>query len=606
MRTFPIPNFRATETKSDASNQDRTVLRRAEGVVAVALGALSPGPNWQTMWGLDDLGDQVETALAGADDTKAHFVLLARGNHRALVVWSLSAHRALGFFHVAGDPADADFDSSSGVSITATNSATYRDKHATARWYVSTLGSRLVLGNGTDANLTWSGGALALFTVPTATNVNDPYRETFPPCKQWVIGPDRFVYAAGNATNPMRVYVARPPTTSYDDVVGIQSVDTSKIDILLSGATAIRALSVWQAYVSVHLDNNKVVNLYSPDQDTQGQRARQGASAANGSALNPDCAGDPIGHGPYYLGGDGELYKDDATRAGPYNKLVARDVDLATAEASSDWNDAMAMPVDATYATLLFDRRTALAWMFVRTSVPAGRAGLWCYAGRGDSVSGPFRYPDAVVASLARGFSDRTVAFVVTAAGELLYSVLSDVAALEAKDIDPPGTSLGVAYEESATPPMADAGVPYVGMNAAGTAFAMVLDGTRIELASPWADEWTETSALTLTRYFNNAHLGIVELGYIDLGISDRLKQFLATILEWSPRARACVGVFIETERGKRSGKWYGSVFSRETITIPHGISGERVRIRMLILWFNDARAELRKASVGYEVVGMR
>jgi hypothetical protein len=599
MKTFPIPNFRPVETKSDASNQDRTVLRRAEGVVAVSLGALSPGPRWRTMWGMSDLGTQIATALSGANVAKAHFVIVARGNHRLLVVWSLALSEALGVFHVVGDAADPDFASATNVTITATNSAVFRDKDPSAPWYMSALGSRLILGNGIDANLTWMSGALALFEAPTATNVNDPYRVTFPPCTQWVIGPNRFVYAAGNASAPLRIYEARPPTTSYDDVVGIQSADTSKIDVLLSGATAIRAISVWQSYVSVHLNNNKVVNLYSPGQDNQGQRARQGASAANGSALNPGCVGDPVEHGPYYFGGDGELYKDEATRAGPYNKHVDRDVDLATAEASSDWNSAMAMPVAARYATLLFDARSNIAWIFTRTSVPSSKAGLWCYAGRADAVTGPFRYPDAVAATLARGFTDRTVGLVVTSAGALLYSQLSDVASLKAVDIDPPGTALGAGYAELTSAPTPDAGVPYVAMNAAGTAFAQVLGATRIELASAWANDWTETTALTLTRFFNNAHLGIVEFGYLDLGTADRIKQFLATILEWSPRARAAVGVFIETERGVRSGKWYGSTFSRETITIPHGISGERVRIRLLIMWFNDQRAELRKLSVG-------
>lgn len=604
MRPFPIPNFRPTETKSDASNQDRTVLRRAEGVVAVSLGALSPGPYWREMWGYDDLGAQITTALAGADNAKTHFVIVARGNHKLLVAWSLSRAEALGVFHVGTDSV-TDFASSSGVSITATNSAVFRDKNGSAPWYMSQLGSRLVFGNGVDGNLTWNAGALALYTAPAPSNVNDPYRETVPPFTQAVIGPDRHVYFAGNAALPLRVYIARPPTNSYADVEGIQSVDTSFVDVLLGGGTAIRALSRWQSYISAHLDNNKVVNLFAADQDNQGQRARQDASAANGSAPNPNCVGDPLGFGPYFFASDGELYKDEATRTGPYNKHAARDVELATAEASSDWNAAMVKPADSRYSALLFDSRTNLTWIFTRTSIPSDRNALWCYAGRGDSVTGPFRYPNAAAVTLARGFSDRTVAFAITGAGELLFAVLSDVQALEAWETDAPGTALGSGYAEVALAPTPTTGVPYVAMNAAGTAFAQVVAGKRIELASAWA-EWTETTALTLTRFFNNAHLGIIELGYIDAGISDRLKQWLGVIPEFSPMARACIGIFTESENGNRSGRWWGSAFTRQKFMVPQCLQGERVRVRMLVLWFNDQRAELRGVTLGLEPTGMR
>lgn len=607
MKTFPIPNFRATETKRDATDQDRTVLRRADGVVGVPLGALSGGPEWKVLWGLEDLGDQIETALTGANAAKTHFVTVAHGSHKWLVAWSLSLSEALGVFDVFANGSDLDLDATSAVTIAAPTGSPWRDCDGAAPWFLSMLGSKVFFGNGVDANLTWNvaGNTLALFSAPTPADMHDPGRETVPPCTCAAIGPSKHTYFAGNAAAPLVLYVARPPDSEFKDVEGLWAVDTSKVTLLLGDWTEIRGLSVWQNYVTVHTDKSPV-NLFAADGDSTGQRARQAPSPSNASAPNPNCACDHRGHPPFYFGTDGEIYKDESTRTGPHFKHVQRDTEIVTAEAFGDWNRAMVKPVDERYSAQVFDPQTRINWVFSRTLVPSDRTALWAYLDQGDQVSGPFRYPNASTVGLFRGFTGKTIAVVITAAGEMLYANLTDVSPLEADEIDPPGTALGSAYEEAGGAPTPDPGVPYVGLNAAGTGFAQVVAGKRIELATPWA-EWTETSALTLTRFFNNAHLGIVETGYVDLGMGDDvLKDFLGTFVYPSPRARFCIGVFVESENGIRSGRWFGSVFDREHALVPHYLRGTRVRIRLLVLWFNDQRAELRSLSAGYAVQGKR
>lgn len=607
MEHFQIPNFRPTETKTDASDADRTVLRRAEGVVAVPLGTLSGGPTWKPLWGLSTLGTQIAAALSGANASNAHFVTVTRGDHTLLVCWSLARSEPLGIFHVAGSESDTSFDSTSGVSITAPSSAPYRDHSGQLPWFMSTLGSRIVLGNGTGANLTFSGGTLSAWTPDAPSTIYEPGREAFPPCTSFVVGPGRHVFATGNVTYPLRVWIGRPANDTETEVTGVYDDETSKIDILLSGATRATALSVWQSYVTVHTDKG-AVNLFTVDENvSSGTRVRQAASPVNSAAPNPRCAYDPNGHGPFYLGADGEIYSDQSTRTGPYGKKLPRDLDIATAEAAGDWNQAMVTPVDTRYSATLFDRQQKCLWVFTRTIVPSDRTAVWCYAERADAPSGPFRYPNAVAVGAFRTFGTRTVAIVVTGAGELLYADLSLVTAVEAWEVDAPGTALGAAYDyTTGSAPTPSAGIPYVGINAAGTGFAQVVAGKRIELATPWS-EWAETSSLTLTRYLNNAHLGIVELGYLDLGRGDLLKHWLEVQATFRPQSRAWIGVFCETERGVRSGKWYPrAVFTREHAKVAINLVGPRVRVRLLVLWFNDQRGELRELSVGYNAVGDR
>lgn len=602
MDFFPITNFRPVETKSDPTDTDRSVLRRAEGVAVSALGSIGPGPCWLPLWGITDLAAQAATLLSAADPTKTHFLRVARGAHVVLVSWSIARGEPTGVFHVEGSAGDFAFDSTSGLSITAPSGSAYRDKDGQAPWYLSVLSSRVVLGNGIDANLTWEGGALVPYAPAAPTTIYQPAREAFPPCTAFCIGPGRNVFATGNAAAPLRVWLGRAASDTFTEIVGVYDDETSKVDVLYSGGTKTTGLSVWQNYVTVHTDH-KPVNFYTVDEDVStGIRVRQAPSPANSSAPCPACAGDHLGAGPFYFGADGEVYTDQATRTGPYNKTVARDQDIATAEGANDWNAAMVKPIDSRYSGLVYDRETRLLWLFSRTSVPADRGALWAYNDRADGVSGPFRYPNAAAIGVFRTLKGRTVAIVATSS-ELLYANLSAVVPPEAWLQDAPGTALGAAFAEAALAPTPSAGVPYVGINAAGTGFAQVVAGKRIELATPWS-EWTETSALTLTRYLNNAHLGIVELGYLDFGNGDLFKQYLEARVKLQPTSRCYLGVFLESQNRVRSGRWYGSAYPREEIKVPANLLGQRVRVRLLVLFFNSQPAQLRGLSLGYVAVG--
>src|SRR5688572_10806549 len=100
MEIHPIRGFRPFETKTENSDQDRTVLRLLDGLLALPIGALSSGPEWKSLWGMTDLPTLAAAALVSANMTKAHFITVRRGNNVFIVVWSLSLSKPLGCFYV--------------------------------------------------------------------------------------------------------------------------------------------------------------------------------------------------------------------------------------------------------------------------------------------------------------------------------------------------------------------------------------------------------------------------------------------------------------------------------------------------------------------------
>jgi len=606
MRFFPIPQFRPLETKDDASQQDRTVLRRADSVVAVPNGALGNGPCWRPLWGLVAVDAAIETALAGASATQAHFVSISRGAHTLLLVWSRLEEAALGIFDASGDGTDAQLDAASGVVVSAPADPLWRGKDGSAPWYLSLVDGEVWLGNGIDANLRWNGSWLETLGASVAPGgIYERSRHAIPPCTCFAVATTRQLLCGGNAQTPKRVWIVQQPVASEAIVRGLTNPDTDFVDLTLTSATRITGMSSWQNYVTIHTDKHPV-NIFGIDlEGATGWKAQQQPSPANASAPNPACAADPRGSGPFYLGADGEIYKDEATRTGPYNKRVQMDVEIATAECSGEWNAAMVRPLSPAFSSMIFDTRTRLLWVATRLQVPLGTSGWWCYNDRNDSASGPFRYPDARRMGALRGYLTRTIALAMTSQGDLLYADLTAVAPEDPWETDPAGTPLGAAYAEQSSEPEASPSLSVVGMSADGKGYALLLSGGRIEMATPW-EQWAETALLDLTRFFGNATLGIVETSYLDLGSGDVVKQFLEVRLKWRPQCRAHVGVFAESEHEHRSGKWYGSVYGREDVRMPISLLGQRIRVRLILVTFNEERAELREASIGYVPVGDR
>jgi len=354
---------------------------------------------WKVLWGQDNLISAAATLLSAANQDNAHILKLQKGDRTFLIVWSIPLERALGFFEVVAAPTESDLDGISDVSLTAPSDAPWRDVDATALWFASLIGNRWFLGNGVNQNLVWSAGTLEVLGPGSLTS--DPYnlsRERIPPCTCFRMHVIRSVFATGNTTHPLRVWITSKPNATYPIFDGVQSLDTSWIDIHASkAATKTVALSVYQQYVTVHTDRGPV-NVYGVDNTADGWKCEQAPSPANASAINPSCVGDTEGDASFYLGRDLEVYMDQAVRVGPYEKKSGRAQEIATEQGADVWNREMQRNL-ATYGYhTLYDRNTRLFWVFAR-SIYAGRSMLWLLNERTRTCSGPIHYPDAVVST---------------------------------------------------------------------------------------------------------------------------------------------------------------------------------------------------------------
>lgn len=601
-----IRNFRPTEDREEATDQDRSVLRIAEGFMPYPQGALCSGPEWKTLWGLSDLTTDIETALSGADTDLAHFVTLAKNGHTALVCWSLDAHRALGWFWVSGGT-NADLDSTGSVTISAPATAAYRDKDPSAKWYAAPAAGRILLGNGTDDNLVWEDSALAIFGPDGQPgDVNKRARERIPPCFAFRQHVNRSIFAAGNVTNPLRVWITDAPNKGEPWLNGVYSLATSFIDIHpQDGATRITGLSVFQQYVTVHTDK-KPVNLYGVDNTSNGWKCEESASAANASAINPSCFGDNLeGDAAFYLGADLEVYYDQAIRSGPYEKRSARAQDIATEQGAGTWNSQALFPLQAAghYHTI-YDRDNRLFWMFTHNAVDY-RPSLWVYNERTRSVAGPWRYPAAILSAVVGSLGSSTVT-IITDDGECLYARLDGIGETKPEDMEAKGTALGAAFDPAGSEPTPNVAVPYVAQTADYLKTVEVMGLNAVALESPLAPITPVVSLLsyTLTRYFNNAYLARFETPWLDIGDQKIFKNFHEVELTIDRDARAEFGIFTENENGVRSGKWYGQVHGKGKIRVPLNLFGRRIRVRIVAILFNSGRCLIRDALVGYSVGG--
>lgn len=600
-----IKSFRGVETKEESSDQDRTVARDCTGLIPVPQGALSNGPKWSLLWGINDLPARMATLLAAANQTKAHIVRLARGSHVMLICWSIPQSRALGLFNVGSEEV-ADFASTSGITLTClpapafTVSSPYTNKDSLASWFISRIGASWILGNGIDQNLIYQDGVLSVFGPGTAPeDINDRFRVRIPPCTSFRLNERRNLFAAGNAAQPMRVWITDTPSEIYQFPTGVNSLDRSFIDIhSASGATRITALSLFDSYVTVHTDSSPV-NIYGVNNTSDGWACQQAASGASSSAINPSCVGDPIGDASFFLGADLEIYTDQAVRRSQWEKNGARDQEIVTAQAAQVWNRDMSKADMSWGFHVLYDANTRLFWVFGRTTL--GPVMLWAYYERTRTIVGPIHYPAAEVSAFIGG----STAAIISQAGEMLCADLN-IVETEAVDVEAPGTALGASYTAVNSEPTPIAGIPVVGLTADRRGCIEKVGGVVIGSADPFNRVGVVSQGnFTITEWFNNATLASWESPWQAMAESARFKNLLEVELTFDRDSRAYVGVCVENERGQRRWKWVGVTHGKsKPVRAALNLFGVRFRVRICLVVFNNARMILRDMRLGFNPAG--
>jgi hypothetical protein len=419
------------------------------------------------------------------------------------------------------------------------------------------------------------------------------------------MGANKSVFAAGNAATPKRVWITHPPTSDYPFNEGIYSLTKSFIDLAYTDATKITALSAFQNYITAHTDA-KPVNMYDVDGTNDGWKCVQATGAANSSAPCPAAVRDTNGMASFYLGTDGEVYEDQAIRVGPNDKRPARDQDIATRLGADDWNRDMTKPVTSGGVHTVYDRRKQIFWIFAELEGFPGRFGLWAYNERSRAVMGPFTYLNAPASCAISGNVDGGANYVaiILASGPMLYCDISNFGEIEEFLNEPVNTPLFPEFEILAIAPTPTPGLAYVAMTANNETFKEVIAGgdTGI-MVDPWSYLETEGD-YTFTQFFKDAHLARFETGYMDFGRADLLKNYLALRMTWQRHSYAYVGLYAETEEGRRGGKWRGLMFNKESHRIPLNLCGHRIRVRGVMVLFNSAPALLRDVSIGWLPAG--
>lgn len=609
MKSFNIRRFSGIETKYNGVDQDRGTLRRAVGCLLVPAGAITTTPLWKPATP-SALGTGINNALAAASaaQNKVHFVLYGNSANLLLVAWEYisGGGRPRGFWHVKSD--GISWKSGLG-SMTATipNPNVYLGKTYGADWFGSWIGNRLFLGNGVDTNLVWQDGALYFLGPETApSDQDDPNQERFPPCTSFLRDGNGIVYAAGNrTTNSLRVWLSERPTARYPTVTGIRSAEWSFRDIVNMQGAQITALSMSGSRIMVHLGINGAVevdafnNQYSRD----GWAGEQSPALASAGAPNPECVQDLAGS-PLFFGADGEIY-NPIPPARAYNQRVNRDSLVASNRCSGDWNREIIKPLGATGASgvgvgiarnfTIYDEKKGMFWVWAY-SLTAGTHVCYVYDQRSFAVTGPILYQRFSCVTPAIGYSDKIILAICE--GTLAMADLSEMGerphALPAYStaLDPKYFGFG----SGAYP-----GGPAVKVNRSDPTaplFSITFaSGLPITLNSVWNDFFSTDTVAGST--YDNATLSVLELNSEDMGIPEGFKEFSQVRLHWQRNSIAYVAVFGEAD-GRRVGKWRGTAYPKEEQICGLGVSGRRLKLRIVIVSFLDAPPVLEGITIDW------
>lgn len=597
-KPLQIDSFSGIQTLLSPTEAPLGALCVADAVVGVPVKALSFGPYWQTAWGQSGLSAAIIAALVSVGPPAAvNFVTLTRSGYTFLIAWDSVAARPRGIWQVAGT-GNPDLTKLTGSTVATQFNAIYLSKTAGLPWYGSWVQNELWLGNGTDLNLVWANGALNILgpNVTPQTDPQNPAQYTFPPCTTWLPGNSGQVYCTGNVTYPLRVWCSEIPSITYPLNRGIKTLDYSYLDLQVN-ATSATGLSSFGANLIVHLNIGCPMIIEGYNGSAGGWKLSQIPTKANASAINPNCTRDTK-LAPFYLGSDLEFYLLPTFRGSivdrGYDGSSFRDGDIVTKRAPGQWNAAATKPISGADYFLIDDEKNGRTWAWLNMSA-GSRQGVYVYDQRTQSVFGPWRYPDFYCACQVRDENlNGTLVCGITRDGAFLFA---DVAAINNYTLPAYGTALPAGCAELSSAPTASPGIPYVGVSADGQSFKQVLNGQTLVMATPWSD-WA-VSTVTTTKFYNNARVSVIELNEMDCNSSSLQKEFTALRSSWNRNSPVYVGVYAEVG-GYRYGGWRGLYYPSIDWLAGIGGMGSTIRVRMIVVSFNDQNAMLAGFTLNY------
>lgn len=355
MRFFRIPSFTGIEAHRD--DADRGSLRVVEGCLPFGSGGLRSGPVWKSAGTVNNVSESDENQLLASDDGNGNSALfVTRLGEVHDMALSTTEHAKVSFFvstYSVVDPLNL-----------------YREQRAV----VSPVGNRLFSFGDSDGEAVFIGKgppAAQAIVFPDATLYSYEWSR-FPDCKFFVQGPKKTLFASGNPDKPLTVYISEPAskTSPYRDspysteLTSENAGNLSTVDILGSNATEITALSTRGDQVIVHTDKGCHI-LYAPssDQAETGYRVEQAPATNFSAAVNPQVVGGESGTMSFWLGHDGQIYKDESSTRGAEDKKSQADPDQASWKAKGHWEKEFAIDLSSSFAT--YDPQSGMYWIYV-------------------------------------------------------------------------------------------------------------------------------------------------------------------------------------------------------------------------------------------------
>ena len=354
MRFFRIPSFTGIEAHRD--DADRGSLRIVEGCLPYGPGGLRSGPVWEKVGDASARSDYQENHLHGADDGKGNSLLMVSRFDEVHELAVVSTENT--GIEQFGDP-----------YLIAEPLGMYSDNDAV----LSPVGNQLYSFGDGDGEAVFVGKDTGKKVRPDEELYSYEWSK-FPNCRFFVQGPKKTIYAAGNPENPLRVYISEPAskTTPFRDSpysTEEHTQDTfmgemSVVDILGTNASHITALSSRGDQVVVHT-NKGCHLLYAPtsDQADTGYRVEQAPATNFSAAVSSQVVAGETGSMSFWLGHDGQIYKDESASRGAEDVKSYADPAQVSWKAKSVWEKEL--PVDLSNSFAAYDRESGMYWLFV-------------------------------------------------------------------------------------------------------------------------------------------------------------------------------------------------------------------------------------------------
>lgn len=243
---------------------------------------------------------------------------------------------------------------------------------------ISSIGNRLyAIGDGSQEAMYIGKGPVGsgAEVYPDETLYTQEWSR-FPKCQYYARGPKATIFAAGNPDKPLTVYISEPAglTASFKDSP-YSTEDTSDlynagklstVDILGSDASKITALSTRGEQVVVHTDKGAYL-LYapSPDQASTGYRVEQSPATNFSSAASHKVVSGEGGTQTFWVGHDGQVYKDEAASRGSAELKSNADQDQANWKSKGVWEHEL--PTDLSNSFSVFSGQTGDYLFFVES-----------------------------------------------------------------------------------------------------------------------------------------------------------------------------------------------------------------------------------------------